>query len=334
MSPAAETRPGSEPASGLDALSSGGNPLLELLRQNASTLLAMAGILLLGALVFHFRPQMAAASRARSWRTFDEITQSPDTHLAGAGLAATLERVRDDERIYGWVVLRALNEAFRRGDRVALGTLRVELDRLAQDETWASLHLVLDGERRPVAAYLRDRVDAELSGGGTIPELSSLPPEGKRVELELSVGGTDTYKFVLGLYEGAAPEACRRFLAAIEAGSLGKAEWAGAASLRLRGLGGGAEAPEALPLERRWGCFHEAGVLATSVKLGAGEGLQDGDQLSFLLEDQLYLDGQTTVFAKVVEGESQLAQLAARARPADSTQKPPPVELVAVRVLD
>ena len=86
------------------------------------------------------------------------------------------------------------------------------------------------------------------------------------------------------------------------------------------------DVPELL-IERPFGLFHAAGCLSLLAEPGK-PGVMSKSDFQVLLEDSFYLDGQTTVFAQIVEGQEALAEALQILDPNE------PLTLTSARVLE
>ncbi|MFQ5749469.1 MAG: peptidylprolyl isomerase [Planctomycetota bacterium] len=279
------------------------NPMLVWLHQNRLFLVLIVVALLLGALLKEWIPNRQRAARLASWDHYRNMGLNSLSAFQGKNLPGTLDDLREDARIYPWVVLNATQIAFQAGDREALTLLKGELGKLVEGQELADARLPENGQGVSILQEVLDKVDAELAAQGT--RFADPPPQGKKIKIILKSDGGETYELTFGLYSEAAPTACARFLKAIEAGTLiGKeAGLAGLYRLKFDGMDAGEEEPGPLPLEKKWGFFHEAGVLATLEKPGTAEGEQEADEFALVRQEAYGWDGRTTVFGKLVDGQ-------------------------------
>jgi len=208
------------------------NPMLVWLHQNRLFLVLIVVALLLGALLKEWIPNRVRAARLASWDHYRTMGLNSLAAFQGKNLPATLNDLRDDSRIFPWVVLNATQIAFQSGDREALTILQGELTKLAKETNLSDARLPEDGQVKPILEEVLDKVNAELGDQGA--RFADPPPEGKKVKIVLTSSGGQTYELTFGLYPGAAPLACARFLEAVKAGTLVGQEAALAGLYRLK----------------------------------------------------------------------------------------------------
>jgi len=288
------------------------NPMLVWLHQNRLFLVLIVVALLLGALLKEWIPNRVRAARLASWDHYRTMGLNSLSAFEAKNLPATLDDLRDDDRIFPWVVLNATQIAFQAGDREALTILQGELEKLAERKDLADARLPENGQGVPILQEVLDKVKAELAGPAS--RFADPPPSGKKVKIALKSSSGETYELTFGLYPEAAPQACARFLKAVEAGTLvgQEAGLAGLYRLKFGGMAGKTEdgqEPPPLPLEKKWGYFHEAGVLATLEKPATTDGEQEPDGFALVRQEAFGWDGRTSVFGKLVDGQVALDEI-------------------------
>jgi len=300
-------------------------PLYAWLRANAWFLLA--GVAIVAGIVTYrnFNATLGAKSREKSWNAFGALA---DAAPEGPGLSDRLAQAKADPRIHPWVVMESTRRAAETGDQAALALLRPELQALAADD---SIRVATPGGHQGMAAFLLQQIDAKTAT--PLPaEFNSPVPQGRKIEIVVSTGGTDTYTLVASLYEELSPAGSAALLKWIEAGRLNgqSARPMGGTGLSLSLLKEepveGSEPPPALMVERTYGLFHEEGMICLT-QIPGQFGVQDPNTVQVLLMDSFGLDGTSTVVAKVVEG---LEPLKAALTTTDATAT---VSIVSARAL-
>ncbi len=275
-------------------------PLYVWLRANAWYLLAGVALVAGISLYRENAPKWHANSQMKSWEQFRALAASPSGPGA-EGLLARMSQAKDDPRIYPWLVFEAVRRSSMEGDPTALASLKPELEALrgASGALVATPTGSLD-----MADYLLEKVYQQAAG---LPDdFVLVEPDGRKIELIISVNDTTTYTLVYGLYESAAPHGCAEWMAAIEGGRVNEqsARKVGTmgVTLALKSIvvPEGA-APDPWLVERTWGIFHGEGVL-TALQIPGKAGEQDRNSVQIVLQNSYHLDGLNTVLGKVVEG--------------------------------
>ena len=298
-------------------------PLYAWLRANAWFLLA-AVVLVSGIYGYRYwSAQSSASDRVRSWESYRSLT-GPEA--AEADLSARLARAKGDDRIYPWLVFESARQAAAASDASMMDVLRPELQALETDDRF---RVATPNGSAPLGSFLL----AQLSGSGKLPgEFENPEPDGKRVEIVVSLPDEKTYAVVAGLYEALCPTGAGAFAGWVEGGRMADQ------SARLIGTSGltisltkqpapaeGDVAPK-LMIERPHGLFHTEGILSM-LQLPGQFGAQDQDAVQLLLQDSFHLDAQATVLGKVLEGWEPLKAALAAAGPN------PTIKVVSARVL-
>lgn len=277
-------------------------PLYAWLRANRWFLLAGVGILIAISVYRHQAPKMRLSGERASW---DQFLTLSDPAAGADSLATRLAQAKQDSRIYPWFVFNAVREASSNGDQASLDLLRPELKAIeASDQVMVAS---ANGPQK-MSSFLLSRME---SSGPALPTDFPLPePEGRRIEVSLSVDGTSTYSVVFGLYEAASPVGTAAIMSWVEQGRFNEqaARKIGVTGVTLSmpevSVEEGAEAPAPIMAERSYGLFHSAGVL-TMMQLPGKGGQQDPNSVQILLGDAFYQDGYSTVVGKAVEGWSE-----------------------------
>lgn len=304
-----------------------------MVRKYLPMALGVLAALGLGLMVSSFVRSQRERRLAGDWEAYQALTQDITTSFSKDNLAASLEQARDAGSAYPWIILAGVRHAIEQGDRELMANLQPELERVSQTGALTGLHTVADGQRIELTTYLRQQLEREAQGAA-LPDFASPTPAGRRVKLTISDSNQKTYVIIFGLFEDVAAKTAERFLGAVSGGSIAnqKAEPA-YSSLRLSGLGQGVATPESLPLEAKWGYFRTKGALVTQIAAG-GTGQQDGNQFHLLTMDEHSLEGQTTVFGMLVDGQADFdALLAALPEPGDLSSTPPTLTVTAAEIV-
>lgn len=298
-------------------------PLYAWLRANAWFLLA-ATALVVG--IWGYRSWSAkseTSGRLRSWESYRSLTGAES---AESDLTARLARAKGDDRIYPWLVFESARQAAAASDAATMDVLRPELQTLSADDRF---RVATPSGNAPLGSFLL----AQLSGSGKLPrEFQNPEPDGRRVEIVVSMPDEKTYTVVAGLYEALCPAGTSSFVSWVEGGRMAdqSARLIGTTGLTmsLAKLPTPAEGEEAPPLmvERPYGLFHTEGTLSM-LQVPGQLGAQDQSAVQLLLRDSFNLDSQATVLGKVVEGWEALKTALAAAGPN------PTVKIVSARVL-
>lgn len=273
-------------------------PLYGWLRQNMWFLLGGV-VLVLGILLYREQaPRWKQNNLAASWDAYRTLAPS---FTGLEELQRNLAEAKKDSRIHAWFVFDAVQVASERSDAAALAILKPELEALVAED---SVQIAAESGSVGMAKHL---LQSAYATAGQLPKSPIAPaPDGRRVEIVLSLDGTSTYTIVIGLYESTAPLGTGALVRWVEAGRLQDqgARRVGSANLTLSLL---PETPaegveiEKVMVERAFGYFHSEGTLAPGILPGqAGE--QDPNNLQLAFQNSYNMDGQTTVLGKVVDG--------------------------------
>lgn len=271
-------------------------PLFDWLKKNRFFLFALV-LLVIGIQGFqYFAPALKLKKQTESWMLFDAITADFTTDFDG-NLSAGLAQAKDYPIIYPPIVFTATRVALIEDNANALTTLKPVLeDLVANAGHWRTLSEA--GEMNSIAGELLARVKDYQATGGV--QLENPEPTGTKVKISVTSSSGKTYDVIAGLYEDLAPAACAAFLAAVENEQLNGLELtAFASSLAFKDFNPDAE--EGLPLERRFGLFHLAGSLSTSMMPGEPS-KQVADSVVIYLQDSTNVDGGSSVFGSLTEG--------------------------------
>ncbi len=301
------------------------------LRENRNFLLFLVLVILVVGLASDFVPGFLAARKAESWTRFEEARNRA---LGGTleDVRAALEILEDDPELQPWLAANAAQRALLQQDREVLEALLPVLEDPDAREAVAAFPVGESQEN--LLEVLADRARQILSEPSEDERFRNPEPAGPRAKITVTVEGEGSYDIIVGLYPDAAPETVERFLAAVEAGTLtaGEAQLSSFQGLSFEGLAAGAEDPEPIPLERRWGYFHRAGTLSTRQNPTADHGGQFPDTVLLHFDPMPHLDGLSNVFGQVVEGEEHLATLKDLAGSLQPTDPDDPSSKPAVRV--
>ena len=188
-------------------------PLYAWLRANA--LFLLAGVAIVGGIVTYrnLSAKWGAEAREKSWNAYRTLaTAGPE----GQDLSSRLGQSRSDPRIHPWVVLEATRQAAQEGDQEALTLLRPELATLAKSD---SIRVATAAGSQTMAAFVLQQLDG--ASQTRLPQKFKSPePQGKKIEIVVSVGNVTTYTLVVGLYEEQCPLGTAAFLGWIGGGRM------------------------------------------------------------------------------------------------------------------
>ncbi len=303
-------------------------PLYAWFQQNRWYLLGGIVLVVGIALYRENAPKWHHARASASWDHFSQLMAETDRPLE-----ERLADARGDERIHAWFVFEQAQQALQQGDREALALLRPELEALAGK---TEVRVAGPNGAEDMASYLLSLMAPSEPPLPT--EFRNPTPTGERVEIVLSDATGTTYTIVARTFPELAPNASDAFVELVREGDLDGtvAQRGGTGALTFRAedeetladavADETVDVPELL-IERPFGLFHAAGSLSLLAEPGK-PGVMSKSDFQILLEDSFYLDGQTTVFAQIVEGQDALAEALQILDPNE------PLTLTSARVLE
>lgn len=277
------------------------------LQENSRSLLFVAALLLGGGAVMWYLPRAKAAESQTAWQKYSEFQQTLLTTDTDDDLNAALASVEGNDKVYPWALAAAVSWAARMDkDDATLSLLENRLSSLPDNATGAKV--LQDGTSVDVA----DSLESRLTGLRALSQLEAEPvePSGSKIKVTLTNEAGTNYEIVYQLYENEAPVASAWLLELVDEGGFGEAKPVPAPQNGFQVSGIPTTEEDAnLMVEKAWGCFHSSGTLCTVLESGGDPGQQSRARLQFLGRDLYGQDGVTTVIAKVVEGEDNLAIL-------------------------